>query len=466
MKSAEEAWPHLLWISEGGRTSPHGAKRLANLRQQESALAGHAFLHVLPQLWDEKNSAVAIKKLLLSKLQAGISLSSRPETLLLITQDDVQLCGEVLPELHQSLSELPEDWRSLHLCAGYLWGRSSERQMLDATLPGVVPERSEWVVPRRGRRGHRLINLFAPAWPGGPLAMVIRRKDAPSLLRDLNEKTSLDVPDDVSLQAVATPQDFLQRGVLLCHEREQGASQNTQERISTARHAFAAVIVASLLCFSFTRTPLSQKTFAAIGVVCLVLWIFLPSLFRGISRNRRGHVPQEPELSELIESLQNGTPHMTVDAAAGDIGLCRSKCRLPPRSRRLLDGLCELYSRGGAIDWSGHVRSPSKELPAGCLLRLGNLSSLAAVFPVTAVKGSPVVLAAALAMLRADHCGVTDEGTLLDLPPGIVAEALSGERDASSVAVLSTCRASLRQLFPLIQSEGALVAPQGNSLAP
>lgn len=438
MRGATEASPppYLLWISEGGRRTKQASRRLANLRQQEAALAGNVFLHVVPQLWGEESTVVAIKKLLMLKLHVGLKLASSPETLLLLTQDDVQLCGDVLPELRLSLAELPSDWRTLHLCAGYLWGRSSEKARLDAELPDVVPERAEWFVPRRGRHGERLINLFAPAWPGGPLAMIIRRKDVPSLLRDL-EETAPEMPDDLSLQRVARPQDFLQRGVLLCHEREHGASQNTQGRLAGLRQSLAAVGAAAALvsaCLA-RRASGARLGFALLALMFAVVLglLLLPRLRLSSGASVTIIPPSEPEFDLTLTeaALLAPTVHSSVEAAANAMGISQSCSALPPGASRLLTGLSKLYRDGGCLQSSGEL-TQSDLPPAGCLCRLGCAENNPAFFPLAAMPGSALVLSAALAMLRADRCGVTDEETLLWIPSRVIAVALSGEDDLGS----------------------------------
>jgi hypothetical protein len=430
------------------------------MRRQEAALAGNIYLHVVPQLWGERSTVVAIKKLLLLKLRVGMALTSRPDTLVLLTQDDVHLCGDILPELRLSLAELPADWRTLHLCAGYLWGRSFEKSRLDATLPSTVPERPEWFVPQRGRRGQRLINLFAPAWPGGPLAMVIRRKDIPSLLHDLEEKTALETPDDLSLQIVARPQDFLQRGVLLCHEREQGASQNTHDRLSSrVRLSAGAIVAGTLLCVCCIRTSHARLGFTLLAATLLIAAgsLSLPRL----AAHRDSALPrgQEFDPAPTKEALEAPRTCMTVGDAARAIGISQGCSGLPHRAKRLFTGLSNLFCDGGRLHGSGELTPIDPPLPAGCCCLLGSMEGKPAFFPLTAVPGNSIILSAALAMLRADRCGVTEEEALLQIPSGVVAEALSGETDIMNSNVRSTCQASLLRLHPLVQCESASAAP-------
>ena len=41
----------------------------------------------------------------------------------IICDDDFFPCENFLQELNETVELLPENWRSLHLCPGYLWGR-------------------------------------------------------------------------------------------------------------------------------------------------------------------------------------------------------------------------------------------------------------------------------------------------------------------------------------------------------
>jgi len=409
-----------LWVSEGGRGSAISRRRLDNLRAQEVRLAGAAHLVVIPQLFGEVSGVVAIKKLLLRKLDLAQRLVRDPEALVLIGQDDVQLCGRFLEELEALLREAPQGWRTLHLCAGYMWGRSSNRRALDSSLPDLVPEDPEWRVPARGRRGRRFINLFAPAWPGGPLALLVRREGVSTLLEDL-ARTKEDTPDDVSLYEIATEHDYLVRGSLLCHEREQGGSQH-------AAHLQPPLLVGVAALFVAVFAPPPRAKLAAI-VTAVVAGLVL------VAQHALRRAPPASEAPELVR------PPL---AAAR----CPSAIWLPPAERVLpweqwLARLQEAAEIGGwvpppplgtsseAFDFA--ILEPRPErgeracwwLPEDVL----SVGAPCSFLPCAFAPGHAAARAVATAVKTARECGVEDEDYLASLPDAVLCEWLSGTRE-------------------------------------
>ena len=217
----------LLWITEGGRSTVIAERRLSNLRLQEEQWHPSLYLVVIPQIFSATQTRnFCIKQLLLEKLSWGLRLAPRDDSLILISQDDAHLCGQFIPALESLLNEAPEGWRTIHLCPGYMWGRMTNKPRLDRDLPSLVPADPDWVVPMINKVGTRFATLFEPAWVGGPLAFLIRRRHIESLLLQLRA-TSPDKPDDLTLVHTSTPNDYMLRKDLLCHEREQGGAQTS-----------------------------------------------------------------------------------------------------------------------------------------------------------------------------------------------------------------------------------------------
>ena len=265
----------LLWITEGGKSSVIAQRRLANLRLQEEQLHPSLYLVVISQNFsDTKSRNSCIKELLLEKLSWGLRLAPRDDSLVLISQDDAQLCGQFIPELESLLYEAPEGWRTLHLCPGYMWGRVTNKTRLDRDLPSLVPADPDWVVPVNKKVGSRFATLFEPAWVGGPLAFLIRKRDIESLLLQLRS-TNQDTPDDMTLVHKATPNDYMLRKDLLCHEREQGGAQNTHN--VTGRVVAVVMLVSCCIAIYFvvtTRITFQNNIRAFFFVCSWYLWYF------------------------------------------------------------------------------------------------------------------------------------------------------------------------------------------------
>lgn len=108
-------------------------------------------------------------------------------------------------------------------------GREYNKHHLDAELPLVVQPDPEGPIDDSKKVGVRFSHLFVPAWPGSPLAMIMRRSSIHDVLNDIAKLAhSESVPDDVTLTMIAGDRDFLQIEPVLCHEREQGGTTTFQ----------------------------------------------------------------------------------------------------------------------------------------------------------------------------------------------------------------------------------------------
>ena len=93
----------------------------------------------------------------------------------------------------------------------------------------MVPPDPEGPIHDSKKVGDRFSHLFEPAWPGGPLATIMRRSSIHEVLNDIATLApGEDVPDDVTLTMIAGDRDFLQIAPVLCHEREQGGTTTFQ----------------------------------------------------------------------------------------------------------------------------------------------------------------------------------------------------------------------------------------------
>ena len=222
-----------IWISEAGAFGTDVSQmRCKNLREIEKSIQAHTILDIIPQV-KSTDKIAAIKEVLINKLERALDLSNDASALYIITSDDVHFCKRIIPELEKSLELLPRDWRSLHICPGYLWGREKNKPHLDIELPDLIDFDPEGPVPREKIVNTRFSHLFEPAWVGGPLAFVAKHSGIKSILKDIKSKASgADIPDDVTIFKIATNNDYMMLDPLLCHEREQGGVVSFEEEDS------------------------------------------------------------------------------------------------------------------------------------------------------------------------------------------------------------------------------------------
>jgi hypothetical protein len=152
----------------------------------------------------------------------------------ILCDDDFIPHPEFLEEVNATIALLPSDWRCLHLCPGYLWGRGIWRsgQRTDQPCGHLVPERdvNGLEYHESGRFYHHCgsgIWNGKHIWMGGPIAVLVRRTNggAASLYEDyvrlyLRENN----PNDVILTNILTHRDFICREPQLGWEDECGGT--------------------------------------------------------------------------------------------------------------------------------------------------------------------------------------------------------------------------------------------------
>ena len=145
----------------------------------------------------------------------------------IICDDDFFPIDNFLEEVNNTLSLLRNNWRCLHLCPGYLWGR----KFRDKSKIGMLnPECNMDNIPYHpsGRfylncNGYRYLNknLFV----GGPIAMVINRNNFESLLNDfVSQYNKYKFTNDIILSKILTFNDFICREPQLGFEEEEGGT--------------------------------------------------------------------------------------------------------------------------------------------------------------------------------------------------------------------------------------------------
>lgn len=145
----------------------------------------------------------------------------------IICDDDFSPIDNFLEELNKTLELLPNDWRCIHLCPGYLWGRKYR----DHTKIGLLnPEHDMNNIPFH-ESGRFYLNcdyktyVRKSFWLGGPIAFVINRNNVDSLLNDfINKYNMYKENNDVILTAILNQNDFVCRHPLLGFENEEGGT--------------------------------------------------------------------------------------------------------------------------------------------------------------------------------------------------------------------------------------------------
>lgn len=144
----------------------------------------------------------------------------------LICEDDFEPHPDFANELRKTLDVLPDDWRCLHLCPGYLWGRFFRNKPVGTLNPeGPI---SDIPVHETGRVFMNCDpDVFARKliWLGGPVAMIINKKRITEFIWEFKAMFLKHCANnDVIFTRMLKPCDFICREPLLGHENEQGGT--------------------------------------------------------------------------------------------------------------------------------------------------------------------------------------------------------------------------------------------------
>jgi hypothetical protein len=147
----------------------------------------------------------------------------------IICDDDFFPINNFIEELNKTVELLPDDWRSLHLCPGYLWGR----EFRDESKIGSLNIESSFDVTdmdyhESGRfyvNCNGKLNASRKMWLGGPLAFLIKNEDSTEFLKEFTERfKNIKEQNDVILTKMLTKKDFICRSPQLGYEKEEGGT--------------------------------------------------------------------------------------------------------------------------------------------------------------------------------------------------------------------------------------------------
>lgn len=145
----------------------------------------------------------------------------------IICDDDFYPIDNFLYEIKKTVDLLPNDWRTLHLCPGYLWGRKFRDK---SKIGKLNPEYNMDNIPfhSSGRFYNNCSNeiyLKKKFWLGGPAAILVNRKNILSLLTDYRNQYNKDPkPNDVTFTQILNKNDFICREPILGYENEEGGT--------------------------------------------------------------------------------------------------------------------------------------------------------------------------------------------------------------------------------------------------
>jgi hypothetical protein len=145
----------------------------------------------------------------------------------IICDDDFFPIENFLEELNKTIELLPNNWRCLHLCPGYLWGRwFRDKTKISMLNPEYNMENISF-----DKSGRFYINcdnnlyFSKKFWLGGPIAMLVNKTNIESLLNDfILQYNKQKNNNDVILTQILNNNDYICRQPMLGYENEEGGS--------------------------------------------------------------------------------------------------------------------------------------------------------------------------------------------------------------------------------------------------
>ena len=144
----------------------------------------------------------------------------------IICDDDFIPCSNFWNELTKTVSMIDKDFRALHLCPGFLWGRKFRDT---SKISNLNPEDDISDIPFTHERYFSNVDfkqfVEKKIWLGGPMAFLINKKYIDWFIHDYNTYyESFKYPNDVILTFMLNSKDYICRQPQLGYEKEEGGS--------------------------------------------------------------------------------------------------------------------------------------------------------------------------------------------------------------------------------------------------
>jgi len=176
------------------------------------------------------NNKLSIHDIMFLTIKNSIELFNKTSfEYAIICDDDFFPINNFIEELNKTVQLLPNDWRSLHLCPGYLWGREfrDESKIGSLNIESSIDvtdmdyhESGRFYLNCNGK-----LNASLKMWLGGPIAFLIKKEYSTQFLREFTERfKKIKEPNDVILTKMLTKKDFICRSPQLGYEKEEGGT--------------------------------------------------------------------------------------------------------------------------------------------------------------------------------------------------------------------------------------------------
>jgi hypothetical protein len=145
----------------------------------------------------------------------------------IICDDDFCPIDNFFEELNKTVNLLSTNWRCLHLCPGYLWGRNF-RDISKISVPNPEYNMSGIPYDKSGRfymNCDSKIYFDKKFWLGGPIAVLVNKNSVDSFLNDfISEYNKFKENNDVIFTRILNSDDYICREPILGFENEQGGT--------------------------------------------------------------------------------------------------------------------------------------------------------------------------------------------------------------------------------------------------
>ena len=145
----------------------------------------------------------------------------------IITEDDFEPIPNFLNELNKTVNLLPTNWRCLHLCPGYLWGRKfRDKSKIGKLNAEMSIDDLEYHKSKRYFIPDNNIWNKKHIWLGSPTCVLVNKSTINNLLNEYTEYNNQHMNDacDVIFTRILNENDYVAMSPQLGYENEQGRS--------------------------------------------------------------------------------------------------------------------------------------------------------------------------------------------------------------------------------------------------